>query len=157
MVSIILNQSFILVGLESQIKEAVGGDSFEGENKKWKQKAFVKQKLELSFFFQKSQTNFKAPPYNIQFLPQCRLPPINRVTYLYITHLVRKQRQLINSSRLKNQVIIISIIIIFRIIIIFIDYLQFYEVDTIVICMLRLKKNILSNLPEILLLSDNNT
>lgn len=142
MVSIILNQSFILVGLESQIKEAVGGDSFEGEHKKWKQKAFVKQKLELSFSFPKtSQTNFKAPPYNIQFLPQCRLPPINRVTYLYITRLVRKQRQLINSSRLTNQVIIISIIIIFRIIIIFIDYLQFYEVDTIVICMHRLKKH----------------
>lgn len=61
MVAIILNQSFILVGLESQIKEAVGGDSFEGENKKWKQKAFVKQKLELSFFFPKKSDKFQSP------------------------------------------------------------------------------------------------
>lgn len=61
MVSIILNQSFILVGLESQIKEAVGGDSFEGEHKKWKQKAFVKQKLELSFSFPKKVRQISKP------------------------------------------------------------------------------------------------
>lgn len=118
-----------------------------------------KTKASIKFFFsQRSQTNFKAPPYKIQFLPQCHLPSLNRVTYLYIMHLVRKQRQLINSARLKNQVIIISIIIIFRIIIIFIDYLQFYEVDTIIICMYRfLKETVLNNLPEILPLFDNNT
>lgn len=118
-----------------------------------------KTKASIKFFFsQRSQTNCKAPPYKMQFHPQCHLSPLNRVTYLYITYLVRKQRQLINSARLRNWVIIISIIIIFRIIIIFIDYLQFYEADTIVICMYRfLKEIVLSNLPEILPLYDNNT
>lgn len=156
MVSIILNQSFIIVGLESQIKEVVGGGSFEGGNKKW---THVKQKLQLSFSFPKEVRQIAKPLHTkCSSFPSVILPPLNRVTYLYFTYLVRKQRQLINSARLRNQVIIISIIIIFRIIIIFIDYLQFYEADTIVICMYRfLKEIVLSNLPEILPLFHNNT
>jgi hypothetical protein len=58
--------------------------------------------------------------------------------YLYIMQLIWKQKQLINSARLKKQDIIITIIIIFRIIIIFIGYLQCYSVDTIVIYMYRI-------------------
>lgn len=58
--------------------------------------------------------------------------------YLYIMQLIWKQKQLINSARLKKQDIIITIIIIFRIITIFIGYLQSYYVDTIVIYMYRI-------------------
>lgn len=54
--------------------------------------------------------------------------------YLYIMHSIWRQKQLINSARLKKQVILITI---FGIIIIFTEYLQACHVDTIVIYMYR--------------------
>lgn len=135
MVSIILNQSFILVALESQIKEEVGINSFEDGDTKW---VHVKQKPQLSFCFPKEAKQIAKPSIQSAIPVSVSCITLNRTMYLCIMHLVWKQRQLINSACLKKQVIIIIIIII----VIVIEYLQSYYLDTIIIyrCMYRFLK-----------------